>query len=596
MGFRPAISSLAVAALGLGAAGMTANAAPMGETATPATWAAAAPMAGPMEAENHYRSSAGVDVNALIGASRFYDAGYAGAGAVMANVEAGHVWNGHESLGHVTTFVHETTAPGAQTGEVDRHATWVGHAMGGRAPAGAADPARPQGVAPNAELWSGAIATAWGGNRGNPDYSLSFGFSTDTYSEPYQQIMVTGVPGAGGRTADVVNSSWGNGTQKDGFNYISVSMDAMINQSGVVFTASAGNTGPAPNTIGAPASGFNALTVGALQPTAENDYDAVANFSSRGPQEVFNPQTGQTIQGARARVDIAAPGQNLSLAFYEGASGGNKDDPTPVAGDPTAYSGSVSGTSFAAPTVAGGAALVIDAGRGELAGEAETRVEDGRVVKAVLLNSADKIPGWNNGQAQVGAVVTTTQSLDYASGAGAMNLDTAYDQLLAGTTDVAGLGGGDVEEIGWDFGQVAQNAPTDYFIDRRLAGGSLFTSTLAWFVDATFAAPFNGAFADSFDDLDLEIWAATEAGVFTSKIAESISQYNTVEHLHFMLPTDGFYGIRVRWFGENWDFNGDANQEFFGLAWNGAAVPAPGMLVLFALAAMIGLRRRTVRG
>ena len=68
-----------------------------------------------------------VTVNSIIGADRFYTAGYTGSSAVMANIEAGTIWNGHETLGHVTSFTFDASA-GGQIGQVDRHATWVGQA------------------------------------------------------------------------------------------------------------------------------------------------------------------------------------------------------------------------------------------------------------------------------------------------------------------------------------------------------------------------------------------------------------------------------------------------------------------------------------
>src|SRR4051812_46729982 len=39
--------------------------------------------------------------NQVVGATRFYDAGYTGTRALMANIEAGYIWNGHETLSHV---------------------------------------------------------------------------------------------------------------------------------------------------------------------------------------------------------------------------------------------------------------------------------------------------------------------------------------------------------------------------------------------------------------------------------------------------------------------------------------------------------------
>src|SRR5688500_12084210 len=49
-------------------------------------------------------SPARIVINTLVGADRFYDQGFFGDGAVMANVEAGHVWNGHETLSHVAAY------------------------------------------------------------------------------------------------------------------------------------------------------------------------------------------------------------------------------------------------------------------------------------------------------------------------------------------------------------------------------------------------------------------------------------------------------------------------------------------------------------
>ena len=72
------------------------------------------------------------DLNMLLGADRFYNAGLTGTNAVMANIEAGYIWNGHETLTHVAYI----PTSGGAAGEVDRHATWVGGVMGGR-PGGA---------------------------------------------------------------------------------------------------------------------------------------------------------------------------------------------------------------------------------------------------------------------------------------------------------------------------------------------------------------------------------------------------------------------------------------------------------------------------
>src|SRR4051812_26437597 len=43
-----------------------------------------------------------VTMNTLLGADRFYNAGFTGTNSVMANTEAGRIWNGPETLTHVT--------------------------------------------------------------------------------------------------------------------------------------------------------------------------------------------------------------------------------------------------------------------------------------------------------------------------------------------------------------------------------------------------------------------------------------------------------------------------------------------------------------
>ena len=101
-------------------------------------------------------------------------------------------------------------------------------------------------------------------------------------------------------------------------------------------------------------------------------------------------------------------------------------------GGPDWYTRNISGTSFASPTVAGGAALLYDAAYDMLAATPDAR--DARVMKAVLMNSADKTLDWDNGQAahsNGNGGVMTMRGLDNDAGAGRMNLDRAFDQLLA---------------------------------------------------------------------------------------------------------------------------------------------------------------------
>lgn len=522
-------------------------------------------------------SFAGADVGAIVGASTFYSHGITGQGTRVANVEGGHIWNGHETLGHVAGYVQDASAwndPGTignqQTDLYDRHATWVGMVLGGR---NAALPGSHQtGIAPGATLLSGAIATSWNGNA----YSQSFNFTANSLIVPYATFF--------GNT-DVINSSWGV-TDPSGTDPITVAGDGLADaNSSTTFVANAGNGGPTTNSVGTPGSGYNVITVGALENDGGNRYDAVAAFSGRGPQSYGDPIHG-TIPGVRAVVDIVAPGTNLTAAYYGDRTGGNNPtlagSPDGPPGTPDFYS-TVSGTSVAAPIVAGGAALIDSTSYNTPALAANSASRDARVVKAVLLNSARKIPGWNNGQVghpngQGG--VFTVQSLDYTSGAGALDLAKAYDQYLSGgTRDVVGTPTGVqgvVDSEGWDFGVVNSGVDNVYQIGQALTGGSIFTVTLDWFRSRSFD-PFTFSIVDTGQvNLDLRLRDIISGNL----ISESVSTYNVLEHLHFQIPRTSMYQIEVGFTG---NLFGSASSEEYGLAWNDIAVPEPASCSLLVL-------------
>jgi hypothetical protein len=548
----------------------------------------------------------GTNINSLLGADAFYSQGYTGTLAVMTNIEDGHIWSGHETLTHVQQIPNHASA----LNEFERHATWVGSLMGGRR--GGANPGPYQeGMAPDAKLYSGAIATQWNG----PRHATNFSFPNAVMFDQYRRAFSTGVD-VTGRTSDVINSSWGNLAGANGSDTYAIGIDGLANANpGTLFVAAAGNSGPGPDAVMSPAAGYNVFSVAALGPNPP--YNRPAGTSSGGPNDYVDPVNG-TKNNLRQVVDIAAPGENLAGAYYGGETGGNgtTDNPSvsgpgptglpagPLGGPDFYTRGGLGGTSSAAPIVAGSAALLYDAAYSVFADNSNAR--DARVVKAALMNSADKTLGWNNGQAAhfngLGGVLTT-QGLDNRVGTGRLNLATAYDQYLTGTTDVAGVFGGNlglVSEIGWDFGQVVSGTTNDYFFESPLDAGSMFTATLTWFRDRRINDS-NTVFDDSFDDLNLELWSV-EDGTLTSLISESASLYNESEHFSFMLPAAGDYALRVRWFKEVFDRVADADQENYGLAWWAGAgltvltVPEPGSIVLIAIVAIAcGASRRGLR-
>jgi hypothetical protein len=485
----------------------------------------------------------GAYVNELVGATTFYANGITGQGAVMASIENQHIWNGHETLGHVTTYSHHADA----SGSYGQHNTFVGMIMGGRT----SDPTRlyRTGIAPGAALQSGAFGLPGSG----------FSYTANSLATPYRDYF---------GSTDVINSSWYL-FSNDG--NIARFLDGLANQNPqTTFVPIAGNEGPNANTVTTPGSNYNSITVASLQNDGSNNYNAIANSSSRGPSS------------GRAVVDIAAPGTVLTAGGYLFS------DP-----QPNYYWGNLNGTSFAAPIVTGAVALIDSASYNTPSLASNPGSRDARTVKAVLLNSADKIPGWNNGQTphpNNHGGVRTTQSLDWASGAGALDLNRAYDQYLgAGTQDVPGeLSGllGPVDAIGWDFGIVPANAVNIYSIARPLLADSLFTVTLDWFRNTVAGSSTLDGTDLSLANLDLIVRDAVSGNV----ISESVSTVNVVEHLHFPIPVTALYQVEVRFTGMSF---GTAASEEYGLAWYGTAVPEPGSALLLALSCLGlgGLRR-----
>ena len=534
-----------------------------------------------------------VNINDLLGADRFHDAGLTGTNTVLATIEGGHPWNEHETLTHAQQINNPYI-----NDQVDRHGTWVAMIMAGRNnPSNSGEHQR--GLAPDAELHTGAISPGWStsSSRYSTSFTLNF-YGLSTYA-PYRAAFLDGITGPGNtRTADVLNSSYNAGISGSltGTDPISGTLDALANSNPhTLLTTSVGNTVPSgrgPNKVNSPAAGYNNIAVGSLG-IATNGFVNPSTFSNGGPNDYKDPVNG-TVSQARQVVDIGAPGQQLSTAYYGGQTGGNSPTLLGSSNGPTGgsdyYTRSISGTSFAASVLAGSAALVYDAAHTILSDNNQAR--DARVVKAVLMNSADKTRNWNNGQMthpnSHGGVITT-QGLDNHVGTGRVNLDKAFEQFLLGTTDVPGEKQGDlgvVAESGWDLGTVNEGTTNDYFISQPLENGSTFNATLTWYRDR--AQLGSSSFTEqSYDNLDLELWTTT-AGLATDLISTSSSLYNNSEHFSFEIPETDHYVLRVRWTEEIFDLVSSPNLETYGLAWSGVAIPEPHSM-LMALISATGL-------
>ncbi len=526
-------------------------------------------------------------VNLSVNADVFYNAGYFGSNTVIANVEAGHVWGGHEVFDRsglglppvpsvmINASSDPTDAP--QLGELDFHATMVGHVLAGTGHVGDGWlSAIGIGMAPLADLWSGAIATEF-----STEVIGAFSFTTESFLFPYVNFFT----GTEHGRPDVINSSWGFSGAGDSY-YTGVIDALAATNPTVVSVLAAGNAGPGAGTVGEPAAGHNSIVVGALQAAQlEGDNSEPTDFSSRGPANFYNPVTDQIIEGVRAAVHIAAPGENMALAAYLGNTGsltGHEvavEDPV----DDLYFSYNMSGTSFSAPVVAGGVALLRDVAKDEVFLAHQPDALDARVLRSVIMAGAVATPGWDNGQKVVDGVVFTDQSLDYATGAGSLDFARSLEVYVGGTTNLPGVNGGMVSSVGWDYGTVGLGMANDYIFDFVFEPLTKLTISLNWWVNGDIDTDSGelDSNAFSFADLNLEIWSMQD-GELADLVAASASLYNNSEFLRIIFEAGGEFGFRVAFDQIVYDASGIFSQEDYAVAWMTIIVPEPSTLWLVA--------------
>lgn len=337
--------------------------------------------------------------------------------------------------------------------------------------------------------------------------------------------------------ARVHNNSWG---AKTGGQYSDNDQNldrVTFDNEGLLVVVSAGNDVSGAMATGSPGNAKNALTVGAL---GHGGSLVKASYSNNGP-----------TRDGRMKPDLAAPGSSV-------VSARNASSVTSTITAPLTQT--MSGTSMAAPTVSGNAALAreyfadgfyprgyaydgldIDRiffdGFDDAAPAAGAPVDlynpTGAVMKAVLLN----------------ATVPTTSPVampNTSTGWGRPWLDGNlwFKETMPGGDDsrrlrvferpnAAGLETGDVNE---------------YVIDHVEAGVE-FRATLTWF-DAEAAA---GAVSTLVNNLDLEVVAPDNTTYLGNQFSGSISvaggsadAKDTVEQVRFAAPVEGRYVIRVK--------------------------------------------------
>jgi subtilisin family serine protease len=255
--------------------------------------------------------------------------GFKGEGRVVADADTGVDWD-HPSLkshyrgwngasaNHNFNWHDATTQQSTVPVDPHGHGTFTTSQMVGDDGAG-----NQVGVAPGAK-WIGCRNMDATGT-GTPS----------TYTECFEWLIapypIGGTPSQGDPSLapDAINNSWGC-PPSEGCNQQTLkAIVQAVRAAGIVSAVSAGNSGSACKTIVDPPAIYDeSFSVGATTST-----DAIASFSSRGPVRIRPTPL--------IKPDVSAPGSNI-----RGAVPG------------TGYQSGWSGTSMAAPHVAGGVALV----------------------------------------------------------------------------------------------------------------------------------------------------------------------------------------------------------------------------------------------
>lgn len=359
----------------------------------------------------------------------------------------------------------------------------------------------------------------------------------------FWRFLVNFVYGGKKLNAEILTLSVG-GTFED---WWTRGIERLVEKNGLIVVAGAGNGTSAFDSLLYPAAGANVIGVGVV--------DSVrCEVLSKSLNEFSLPRIEHSSYGPtfdmRTKPDIVAPGNCL----------------VPVAESNAEYDTTGDWSSFATPVVSGTLGLLIQKAKsqGEL-NQAVSEQGGNCVMKAILMNSAKKLPFWHKGD--VGQEDDHEVPLDYVQGAGLLNAFKAYENLLAGQAE------GEVSAAGWDNNVITDLIGSEkvYRFEIPPAGADDFiTATLVWNRHFDDEYPFDPV-PDSFSDLRLELWAVNNNNPADEKLIDYSDSINdNVEHLYCPAdPNYTSYKIVVTFSPDPDQKSEDTGKtERYGLAWN----------------------------
>ncbi len=322
-------------------------------------------------------------------------------------------------------------------------------------------------------------------------------------------------------------------------------IEALIEHKGMIFVASIGNGLNASDPSFYPGAGPNAIGVGVVSSVNVGDpATKLAQFALAYPEE---SSVGPTHDG-RCKPDVIAPG-NCLVAQTDADRG---------------YEMAGNWSSYSTPVAAGIVGLLIQTAREDPDLELAVSPRGGNcVLKAILMNSATKLPHWRKGR------LTTDDDrqvpLDYVQGAGMVNAVRAHQLLKAGRGEP-----GDVPTTGWDLNQVHQGPVLQqvYRIAVSDPTAKMLTATLVWNRHYRTEKPFKRR-PEIDSDLRLEVWAIDPADPRNPRLLDHCdSKVDNVEHIYIAtLPEYTLYEIVVSYSELNPKAASPAGERY-AMAWS----------------------------
>ena len=339
--------------------------------------------------------------------------------------------------------------------------------------------------------------------------------------------------------ADILSASFGSQFE----DWWTRGIESLIEQDGLIVVAAIGNGSNVHDPLLYPGAGANAIGVGVIDSVSSDDLATTLSHLALAYPE--HSSTGPSIDG-RCKPDIVAPGNCLAAQV----------------GEPNRYKPTGPWSSFATPIVAGTIGLLLQKARQDPNLSVAATTEGGNcVIKAVLMNSATKLPYWHKGQ--LAHNDDHTAPLDHIQGAGMLNAVGAYNQLAAGLNKP-----GKVACTGWDLNSLEKSIKpeTIYEISLKDTANKVICATLVWNNHYNSTYPFQ-ARTDLNANLRLELWGVDANNPQSAHLLDySDSKTDNVEHIYYQ--ADGKYTTYELVAAYSDDSNSTSVSERYALAWN----------------------------